>query len=280
MSMTNGLKPVTQREYLFWEVVKMTTSVKKDTTTVETNVTLDQRIDQLFHVAELEVEQWNAAIEVDSYSLIFECKEKLNITLETLNTLRRKQAYIRFAASLNPMLAALTDGFISINKTSKVKGEEAYELVETDDLVNLKEFAKACKGKIANNQYWYYGLECFSFLMAARANDDIGGDSVKFLSKYKISKKAKREGLAETPTSMAQMIKELQKVIDGIIFEDNGKGVNKYKVISKDVNRILLVMCKDGNGLEVRLPRVDTMLRLVTKAAHRIVTNGEYPAEI
>lgn len=240
---------------------------------------------ELFEIAEKAVNQLNKIIADDKHSEIKSQRKLATEAVEAANAAYRKESNAIFLAAEYPFFEAIKTGYIDclrLNVTvNKDTGLEEASIETGEEVVDLRALEDECKNKmLAHNGKWIYWAEKFTFVMAARVNADIGGDSKKFTQMYKISQTARDCDIGATPTSNAQMLKQLQAIIDGILFEDNGEGLNVYKALSKDVNYINRVMTKRGKGrLSVSMPRQSTMIRLVTEVLHRIVTGGAYTSE-
>ncbi len=80
-----------------------------------------------------------------------------------------------------------------------------------------------------------------------------------------------------TPISKKTLTRELQKIVDAIIFVDNGKGLNQYKVTSWDVAFIVLCSCKQGKKPKtIAMPKDTTITKLLIQVINRIMTGDSY----
>ena len=97
---------------------------------------------------------------------------------------------------------------------------------------------------------------------------------------FYMNKLARQIELGETPDSNTAICKQLQQVLDGILYEDNGKGKNVYRVNNHDVAYLLMCYTKRGKKtLSVAVAKNAYMHRLIADVAHRIVTNKAYDLE-
>ena len=244
------------------------------------------KLNQLYKNACEVVTVFNDTVEKDKHRDILAMQEKARKSVEDFNTEQLKVIFSKLLAEKHPFRTAVERCYYPFLKVSfpieKETKIQSAELEMTDEVINLPELEKASKKRpLAYDPSWIFRIEAFTRNMAARATEDIGGDMKKFHDCYKICEKAKGCDVGATPTSNTQMLKQLQIIIDGILFEDNGKGENVYKAIKKDVMYILYTMCKRSgkNRLTVSMPRPTTMCKLVTEVLHRIVTNSGYTAD-
>lgn len=193
-----------------------------------------------------------------------------------------------------PMLEALKRGFIGQKKITLKNHKSKQGQMEVVTVEAILEDGKPMtmplqmlekehvgQGMLCENGQWPYMAEKFAMLMNARATAAVGGDTRKFSRYYKIQEKARECDVGATPTSNSQIQKALQAIVDGILFIDNGKGEkeNIYKVTGYDVKFIELTMIREGNRAGIVCCRPQTMIKLITKALHRIVTGGKYDVE-
>jgi len=168
----------------------------------------------------------------------------------------------------------------------KHKTERDGELITGMDLVDDREkqidLVKLCK--FCNLPYlWAYKVEKAGELLCIRTAKELGMtlDEIKRISKtYRMASAAQEVELGGTPTSNNQICKLLQKVIDDIIFEDDGNGKNKYKVNSHDVAYLLMCYTKRGRKqLSVTVAKASFLHGLIVDVLHRIVCGLKYGLE-
>ncbi|MEG1562324.1 MAG: hypothetical protein RR365_01105 [Bacteroides sp.] len=234
---------------------------------------------------ETAVTEANKAILTDSFKAIGGAKKTVNDVLGLYNAAVQEEEFSRLYATEDPMLEAikklelptLSVGF----KPDKDTGIEQGSVRDSSSIINLISFEDNSEVPVVPNGQWRYMTEKFAYLMTLRANADIGNNNVDVKSKWKyIDTKSRDVDLGATPTSTTQMTIQLQKIVDAILFMDNGKGENEYKVLKKDVQYILYTMCGRGKKpLSVSMPKRDTMVVLITQVLHRLVMGLSYTAE-
>ena len=212
-------------------------------------------------------------------------REALGKVTEECNDAIRYEFDTKYLATENPFREAILELTIPIFKPYEREDKKTHKIsvvMEQNvlDFVNLLRLEAASKTPLAAHGQWHYWVEKLAFNVGARATKEIDGDLSKFEKAFKIDEVAKACDIGATPTSNSDLTKQLQKIVDGIIFEDNGNGENAIKVLTKDVKWLLLICCKEKReNRNVVMPRKDTMIRLVMKVINRILTDGTYEAE-
>ena len=212
-------------------------------------------------------------------------RETLKSAVERCNEEIRSENDLEFLAAENPFLTAITTEFIDIykfvEKEDKKTGKITVEVGMKKELIDLQRLESlALDRRLAANCQWIYWVEKFAYVVGARCTKEVGGNHAKYAEAFKISQTANGLDIGATPTSNNQMLKQLQTIIDGILFIDNGSGLNELKALTVDVQRIVLTCCKDSkDSNNIVTPRANTMTRLIVKAMNRIITGGTYEAE-
>lgn len=252
------------------------------------NTNMSTEMVELLIKADDNVKIVNKAIADDVYSDIIAAKAKLKIAVEKYNEAAKKEAYNDYLnrpdneVFIHALKNAYYDAKSVSYKPDSMSKTETASLEDVEELVNLIELEDVDVRQLSVNGQWRYWLEKFTKLMTARVVADIGdaNDMKRFISCYKISAKADSCDMGKTPTSNAQTVKALQTIVDGIVFNDNGKGLNTYKVTTKDVKYIEYLMCGKGKARRsISTPRFSTMLKLLTTALSRIILEGDYAVE-
>lgn len=160
------------------------------------------------------------------------------------------------------------------------------DIITSMDLVEDRtkqiDLVKLCK--FCNLDYlWAYTVEKAGELLCIRTAKEIGmsTDEIKQISKtYRMQKKAMEVELGGTPTSNTQICRLLQKVIDEILFVDDGTGKNVYKCNSHDVAYLLMCYTKRGRKqLSVTVAKSSFLHGLIVDVMHRIVCGLKYGLE-
>lgn len=180
-------------------------------------------------------------------------------------------------AITNPAYKTMRHREVRDESTKMVIGLESTESARNIDLLRLDRFMKY---KASHIKGWENYISKFNALVVLRMASELGVDTAKIKKTYYLSQKAQEIEMGKTPTSNTQLLKMLQQVVDAVIFEDDGKGDNKYKATSHDVQYILKTCTKAGKGICQVLVCKDTVVRnLVLSVLHNIVTKCGYTVD-
>ena len=203
--------------------------------------------------------------------------------VKTLNGNMQAEEFAILRDAERPMMAAILKLMIpKVSVSLQVDSETkvaSWQIKDSASVINLVAFENFCGGKaIANVSGWRYTAEHFAKLLSARVTKDIGGDYEKLMKEYKLSKTAKANETQEPiPTSNTQLTKGLQKLVDMILFDDNGSKLNQYKVTSEDVHFMLYLAVKAAKEPKTAtMPQAKTVIGLTAQIINRIVTGTAY----
>lgn len=193
---------------------------------------------------------------------------------------KRVEVFCELKAKENPVKAAIEMRKFPIvsHKTIRedgiVKGFEIdFDKVREIDLVKFCEFCKL-------PTMWKYKVERLNKLLAIRMAKDLKmseAEIKKLKEKFYMSSQAQKLKLGATPESNNQVCKLIQEILDEILYEDNGKGKNTYKVNPHDA--VYLDACysgRDRKELTVKLAKTSFVHKLLLDVMHRVVTGKVY----
>ncbi len=246
---------------------------------------MEKTLTELLMYAENVKKELNSAILSDSFSQVGKCKEAFDKAIKDYNEKAVILDYITLRSKSEPMKAAIDQLSIATIESKQNKDKETGTITYTlesatkqIDLVAFDEFCQREKLEIAHESLWKYKVERFCLLITYKVMKDLNCDTGKLEESYYISDIAKQIDLGKTPTSNSAILKQLQTIIDAIIYvEESGKNI--YKVTSHDVNYIVATMTRRSKSGTVVSPRPTTMHMLVMDVLHRIITNGDYQVE-
>lgn len=185
--------------------------------------------------------------------------------------------------SENPILEAVKRRSFEVigHKTLRENGD-IVGIERVDDKIHDIDLLKFCKfSKLSTT--WAYSVEKLGELLCLRAAKqlNISASEIKKISTtYRMSKLAKEIELGGTPASNTQVCKLLQKIIDEILFTDNGNGGNLYRCLTCDANYMTMVYTRRGKtALVVSVAKPAFVQRVVTDVLHRIVTGKVYTVD-
>ena len=139
-----------------------------------------------------------------------------------------------------PMLAAATAlTFETLKHKDKEdeNGIKSREIVTAErplDFVALESFFVERGKKFGAESAWGYKDAAFNRLLCMRTAQSIGADVKTVAEKFATPTQARDINLGKTPTSNTQLLKQLQMIIDSMLYAEGEKG-NIYKANSHDV---------------------------------------------
>lgn len=194
------------------------------------------------------------------------------------------EVFTEFLKSETPIKDAITAHSYLVLSHKVKRGDggtiQGIELVE--DKVRQIDLVKLCKFCHLDTM-WQYKVEKFNQLLTLRVSNELKMSKAqikKICDSFYMNELSRKEEMGETPDSNTAICKQLQMVLDAIIFEDNGNGKNVYRVNNRDVAYLLFCHTKRGKKtLSVAVAKNAYMHRLVADIAHRIVTGKVYDVE-
>lgn len=127
---------------------------------------------------------------------------------------------------------------------------------------------------------WRFKVEKFNQLLALRTANELKLSKAQIKDikdSFYMDELARQIDMGGTPDSNTAICKQLQMIVDAVIFEDNGKGKNVYRVNNHDVAYLLACYTKRGRKvLTVSVAKTAFVHRLVMDIMHRIVTGKSY----
>lgn len=233
---------------------------------------------------EKSIAEYNAALDENNFVKMSQAETALKAAESSYAKTKEEEVFEDLKAEENPVKAAIIKHSYNIvsHKVNRENGEiTSYELV-LDKLrqIDLLKFCKYCSLPTA----WQYKVEKFNQLLALRTANDLKLSKAKIKQisdSFYMNKLAREIDLGGTPDSNTQICKQLQMVVDAVIYEDNGKGKNLYRVNNHDVAYLLMVYTQRNNKkvCSVRIAKNSYMHKLVLDVMHRILTGKVYDLE-
>lgn len=178
----------------------------------------------------------------------------------------------------NPVLNGIKQRTFDVvtHKPNKVDGKVVGYTLEPKKMnIDLVKLCAYCHLDTS----WQFMVEKFNQLVTLRIAKEInvGKEKIDAICKsYYMQEKARELDMGETPTSNNQIKKMLQSIVDKIIFEDDGKGNNKYVVRTCDANYVIHAHMRDTNDLALKAANHSVMHKIVAKVCHGVVMNKAY----
>jgi hypothetical protein len=246
---------------------------------------MSKTLSELLIEAENAKKELNAAILSDSFSQVAKCKATFDKSVKDYNELAVVLDFITLRSKSEPMKAAIEQLEIATIKSKENKDKDTGTITYTlepatkqVDLVAFDEFCQREKLDITPDRLWKYKVEKFCLLVTYKVMKDFGLDTKKLESTYYISDVANQIDMGKTPTSNTAMLKQLQTIVDAMIYEAEGEK-NTYKATSHDVKYIVAVMTRRSKSKVIAAPNPSTMHTLVMDVLNRIITDGAYSVD-
>lgn len=194
-----------------------------------------------------------------------------------LNLMVMNEEFAVLRASDKPMYNAIMALEVSKITLGQDKENGKYMLVDGKKIIDLAAFNRFCEPKkISNESGWVYRADNMARLLSAYATAELGGDWKELLNVYRMDKHTERTQ-EKNPVSKKTLTRELQSLVDAIIFIDNGKKENQIKVTSQDIAFMVLTACKAGKQPKtVVMPKGSTVIKLVVQVINRILKGDSY----
>lgn len=230
------------------------------------------------------INEYNESLKENDLAKCARLEQELKDTEAAYAEAKCIEVFGELAQSENPVKAAVAmHSYLVVSH--KIKREEGsitgFEIVEDKvrqiDLVKFFEFIK-------QPTMWKYSVEKFNQLLALRTATELKMTKAqiqKICDSFYMNDLSRQVEMGGTPDSNTAICKQLQMVVDAILFEDNGKGKNVYRVNNHDVAYLLMCYTKRSNKklLTVAVAKNAYIHRLVLDVMHRIVTGKSYDLE-
>lgn len=209
----------------------------------------------------------------DIAKLLYDISENVS----KLNLMLMNEDFAILRATERPMYTAIM--VLEMNRITLGQDKEngKYMLVDGKKIIDLAAFDRFCAPKkISNESGWIYRADNMARLLSAYATAELGGDWKELLNVYRLNKHTERTQ-EKNPVSKKTLTRELQSLVDAIIFIDNGKKENQIKVTSQDIAFMVLTACKAGKKPKtVVMPKGNTIIKLVVQVINRILKGDSY----
>ena len=244
---------------------------------------IKKKISELREEIVAKIGEYNEALKENDLAKATRIEQELKETEASYAELKSVEVFTELKEKENPVREAITTHsyLVISHKTLREDGVvKGFEIIE--DKVRQIDLVKFCK--FCNlDTMWQYNVERFNQLLAMRAANELKMTKAqikKICDSFYMNDLARQIEMGGTPDSNTAICKQLQQVLDSILFEDNGKGKNVYRVNNHDVAYLLMCYTKRGKKvLSIAVAKNAYMHRLVMDVAHRIVTGKAYDLE-
>lgn len=259
----------------------MAKTAQKTTSTVSETRELSP-LEKCYGAIVAEISNLNKAIADDNLKKMLEAAEALKSAEKQYAKTKAAEVYADLKKTGEPIKNALIMRTFPVIGHIEVKDDGTLVRVEEcvrTRYIDLVALCEKCKLSTA----WQYKVEKFNQLMTLRAVSELeGSDDLKkaITDKFYMKEDARFVDIGKVPSSKTKIAEMIQKIFDEVLFEDNGKGENIYRVMNKDAEYILLTYTKSGkDALSVVAARNNVMHKLIANVMHRVVTKKVYTVD-
>ena len=229
------------------------------------------------------IEAFNVALKENNFTGMSKAENELKEAEGNYAETKAKIIFEALADAGNPIMGAIKMyeypvlSHKNVREDGKVTGIELIEnRMKQIDLIKLSKYCRIdCD--------WQWSVEKFNQLLCLRAARELklGKSQINDICKsFYMNSLARKINLGETPDSNTSICKQLQTIVDAIIFEDNGKGGNNFKINNHDIAYLLMCYTKKGKkALSVATAKHGYVHKLVMDICHRVVTGKQYDLE-
>lgn len=176
----------------------------------------------------------------------------------------------------DPVAGVLKEGFFGTYKASSIRQNGVViglELTEGERQVNLKKLFEYHQKPIG----WKSKIENLTEVLVEATCTDVNVSTAGIREKFKMSAEARKETIPANPTSNSSMLKLLQAAVDAIVFDDDGKGANKYRVNNYDLKFVKHCFTKEGKGrIDIETAKWQRVTNIICKVLYRILNGYAY----
>lgn len=228
------------------------------------------------------VDAYNAAVKKNDFDEVQKAENELRAAEKEYAAEKQAGVFQALKETENPIKSAVEQRsfFVVSHKVERDDNGKPVSCVMVEDRERMIDLVKFCKFAGLDTM-WQYKVQKANQLLAMRAANELGWSKKEIRAlkdSFFMDAKARELEMGETPDSNSQICKILQEVFDSILFLDNGKGKNTYKVLNRDVAYILSCYTKRNNkkALTVSVAKNGYMHTLLVDIMHRIVTGKVY----
>ena len=227
-----------------------------------------------------EIGLFNKALKENNFSEMTAVEARLKEAESEYANTKATAVYDELSGADEPLKAAVIRHSYYVLAHKNIRDNGVLVRVELADdkekQIDLVKLAKYLKLDVS----WKYKVEKFNQLLCLRAAQELKlskAEVQKICDSFYMDKLSKAVELGETPSSNTQICKQLQSIVDSMVFEDNGSGKNKYKVNNHDVAYLLMRYTQKGkSALSVAVAKHSYLHQLIMNIEHRIILGKQY----
>ena len=167
----------------------------------------------------------------------------------------------------------------NVDKETNIATREIVYKDKQIDLVKFEDYCTEKKIDTVPDKNWRYAIQKFNQLLCLRAAKELGVKTSPIKQSFYMNKVAKEIDMGATPTSNTAMLKQLQTIIDKMLYAEGEHG-NIYKATSKDVAYLNMLYTKKGKTiLSIATAKHGFLNALVMDVLHKAVCKKDYSIE-
>ena len=270
---------------IFANTPKVPENIAKATTKAEKPASLEALKD----IASVERVNVENALKSDSRLSVKAAMDKAQEACKAYNDALLEKLFNGFLQDETPILAFVTQGFYKKLRIATNEGKEGVtvSLDEKDTILPLARFVTfANETKVVRSASWQSKVQRVTALLSIRAAQDIGQDISQMLVDFDMDEKARGmvkkdvQPRAKNPISNGTLTDAMQDMLDDVLFIDNGKDQNKYRVVSATLYYFLYILFKRGTKPgTIATPRAGTVENYLVEIAHMMVHGIDFSME-
>lgn len=247
------------------------------------SVNVLKRLAELRKEIEGYIDDYNKAMKENDLAKAMSIEAKLRETEGEYAAEKATEVFNELAKAENPIKAAVEKhSYLVVGHRAEREEGVITGFVLVEDKVRQIDLVKFCKHCKLDTK-WQYLVEKFNQLLALRAANELKlgkKEIAKISDSFYMNKLAREVEMGGTPDSNTAICKQLQMIIDAVLFLDNGKGKNSVKANNHDIAYLLMCYTKRGKKkLSVAIAKNSFVHSLVMDVMHRIVTGKTYDLE-
>ena len=147
--------------------------------------------------------------------------------------------------------------------------------------IDLLAFDTYLKGTASHDNTWPHMVTKLTMLLTANVAKNLGIDPKTVNDSFAMGEIARKLEMGGTPTSNTQLLKQVQKILDALIYQENPEThANLYQASSHDVAYLKEIFSKKGKvELQVACAKPSFMRQIIADIAYRIIGNKLYSVE-
>ena len=229
------------------------------------------------------------ALKSDARSTVKVALDKAQATIKKYNDMLLQTLFDSFLQEKEPVYAFMKQGFFMKLRLATTEGKEGtlVTLDEKSAFLPLARFVTYAKEKkVVRSASWQSKVQRVTALLSIRACQDIGQDITQMLIDYDMDEKARGmvkkdvQPRAKNPISNTTLTTSMQDMLDDVLFTDNGKGQNTFKIVTPALHYFMYILFRRGSKVgTIATPRAGTVENYLVELAHMMINGIDFSME-